>query len=191
MNKQVPTTENRNFIRDIVSGDLDNGRCEQVVTRFPPEPNGYLHIGHAKSIYLNFGIAEDFQGKCHLRFDDTNPSREEQAYIDAIKTDITWLGLGWGEHSYYTSDYFEQLYGWAVHLIQNSKAYVDDLTSDEIREFRGTLKEPGRDSPYRKRTAEENLELFTQMRSGCFQEGKCSPQTQVLRCFKRAYPVYP
>ncbi len=173
MNKQVPNTEIRNFIRDIVSDDLDSGHCKQVVTRFPPEPNGYLHIGHAKSIYLNFGIAEDFGGKCHLRFDDTNPSREEQAYIDAIKADIKWLGLAWGQNLYYTSDYFEQLYDWAVHLIQNGKAYVDDLTADEIREFRGTLTESGRNSPFRNRTTDENLELFTQMRSGCFPEGKC------------------
>ena len=173
MSEQSSDTENRNFIRDIVADDLSSGRCKEIATRFPPEPNGYLHIGHAKSIYLNFGIAQDFGGRCHLRFDDTNPTREEQEYIDAIKTDIRWLGLDWGKHLYYASDYFEQLYDWAVHLIQTGNAYVDDLTADEIRDYRGTLTDPGRNSPYRDRPIEENLHLFARMRSGDFPEGRC------------------
>ncbi|MFP6716018.1 MAG: glutamine--tRNA ligase/YqeY domain fusion protein [Alphaproteobacteria bacterium] len=173
MSEQSSDTENRNFIRDIVADDLSSGRCKEIATRFPPEPNGYLHIGHAKSICLNFGIAQDFGGRCHLRFDDTNPTREEQVYIDVIKTDIRWLGLDWGKHLYYASDYFEQLYDWAVHLIQTGNAYVDDLTADEIRDYRGTLTDPGRNSPYRDRPIEENLHLFARMRSGDFPEGRC------------------
>ena len=173
MSEQSSDTENRNFIRDIVADDLSSGHCKEIATRFPPEPNGYLHIGHAKSICLNFGIAQDFGGRCHLRFDDTNPTREEQEYIDAIKTDIRWLGLDWGKHLYYASDYFEQLYDWAVHLIQTGNAYVDDLTADEIRDYRGTLTDPGRNSPYRDRPIEENLHLFARMRSGDFPEGRC------------------
>ena len=173
MSEQSSDTENRNFIRDIVADDLSSGHCKEIATRFPPEPNGYLHIGHAKSICLNFGIAQDFGGRCHLRFDDTNPTREEQEYIDAIKTDIRWLGLDWGKHLYYASDYFEQLYDWAVHLIQTGNAYVDDLTADEIRDYRGTLTDPGRNSPYRDRPIEENLHLFARMRSGNFPEGRC------------------
>ena len=133
----------RDFIRDIVKGDLDAGRITGVVTRFPPEPNGYLHIGHAKSICLNFGIAQEFGGRCHLRFDDTNPVKEEQEYIDAIKRDVEWLGFEWGEHLYHASDYFEQLYIWAEDLIRAGKAYVDDQTPTEMRENRGTLTEPG------------------------------------------------
>jgi len=173
VSEQSSDTENRNFIRDIVADDLSSGHCKEIATRFPPEPNGYLHIGHAKSICLNFGIAQDFGGRCHLRFDDTNPTREEQEYIDAIKTDIRWLGLDWGKHLYYASDYFEQLYDWAVHLIQTGNAYVDDLTADEIRDYRGTLTDPGRNSPYRDRPIEENLHLFARMRSGDFPEGRC------------------
>ena len=173
MSDQESTTEIRNFIRDIVADDLDSGRCKEIATRFPPEPNGYLHIGHAKSICLNFGIAHDFNGRCHLRFDDTNPAREEQEYVDAIKTDIRWLGLDWGKHLYYASDHFEQLYDWAVHLIQTGNAYVDDLTADEIRDYRGTLTEPGRNSPYRNRAAEDSLHLFSRMRSGDFPDGRC------------------
>jgi len=161
----------RDFIRDIVYDDLGAGRYPLVVTRFPPEPNGYLHIGHAKSICLNFGIAEDFSGRCHLRFDDTNPTKEEQEYIDAIQEDVRWLGFDWGEHLYYTSDYFEQLYDWAEHLINQGLAYVDDLTADEIREHRGTLTEPGTNSPYRDRTVDENLDLFRRMRAGEFENG--------------------
>ncbi len=166
----------RDFIRDIIREDLDSGRTEAVVTRFPPEPNGYLHIGHAKSICLNFGIAEEFGGRCHLRFDDTNPVREEQEYIESIKEDVRWLGFDWGRHLYFASDYFERLYEWAEHLIGEGKAYVDDLSPDEIREYRGTLTEAGRNSPYRERGAEENLDLFRRMRAGEFTEA-----TRVLR----------
>ncbi len=159
------------FIREIVASDLREGRHESVITRFPPEPNGYLHIGHAKSICLNFGIAAEFGGRCHLRFDDTNPVKEEQEYIDSIEEDVRWLGFDWGEHFYFASDYFEQLYEWAVHLIRAGKAYVDDLSAEEIREYRGTLTEPGRESPWRSRPAEENLDLFERMRAGQFPNG--------------------
>src|SRR6202049_2785540 len=161
----------RDFIRDIVASDLDAGRVKQVVTRFPPEPNGYLHIGHAKSICLNFGIAEEFGGRCHLRFDDTNPTKEEQEYIDAIERDVRWLGFDWGKHLYHASDYFEQLYAWAEHLIRAGKAYIDDQSQEEIRANRGTLTEPGKNSPHRDRTVEENLDLFHRMRAGEFPNG--------------------
>ncbi len=161
----------RDFIRDIVHADLAAKRHTMVVTRFPPEPNGYLHIGHAKSICLNFGLAEEFGGRCHLRFDDTNPVKEEQEYIDAIKRDVHWLGFDWGEHLYHASDYFEQLYGWGEHLIRAGKAYVDDQSPDEMRKARGTLTEPGRNSPFRDRTVEENLDLFRRMRAGEFPNG--------------------
>jgi glutaminyl-tRNA synthetase len=161
----------RDFIRDIVKADLDAGRVKEVVTRFPPEPNGYLHIGHAKSICLNFGIAQEFGGRCHLRFDDTNPVKEEQEYIDAIKRDVAWLGFDWGQHLYYASDYFERLYHWAEDLIRAGKAYVDDQTPTEMRENRGTLTEPGKNSPYRDRSVEENLNLFRRMRAGEFENG--------------------
>ncbi|HEY6056703.1 MAG TPA: glutamine--tRNA ligase/YqeY domain fusion protein [Candidatus Limnocylindrales bacterium] len=163
--------ERGDFIREIVAADLRDGRHTTIVTRFPPEPNGYLHIGHAKSICLNFGIAQEFGGRCHLRFDDTNPTKEEQEYIDAIQADVRWLGFEWGEHLYHASDYFEQLYEWAVHLIRAGKAYVDDLSADEIREYRGTLTEPGRDSPWRDRPAAESLDLFERMRDGEFGNG--------------------
>ena len=142
-----------------------------MVTRFPPEPNGYLHIGHAKSICLNFGVAAEFGGRCHLRFDDTNPTREEQEYIDAIERDVRWLGFDWGKHLYHASDYFETLYGWAEHLIRNGKAYVDDQSQDEMRASRGTLTEPGKNSPFRNRPVEENLDLFRRMRAGEFPNG--------------------
>jgi glutaminyl-tRNA synthetase len=161
----------RDFIRDIVQADLDAGRAKAVVTRFPPEPNGYLHIGHAKSICLNFGIAGEFGGRCHLRFDDTNPVKEEQEYIDAIKADVRWLGFDWGQHLYHASDNFEQLYAWAEDLIRAGKAYVDDQTHEQIRVNRGTLTEPGQNSPFRDRTAEENLDLFRRMRAGEFPNG--------------------
>ncbi len=163
--------ERGDFLRDIVAADLRDGRIQSVVTRFPPEPNGYLHIGHAKSICLNFGIAAEFSGRCHLRFDDTNPVKEEQEYIDAIEADLAWLGFDWGEHLYFASDYFEQLYEWAVHLIRTGKAYVDDLTAEEIREYRGTLTEPGRESPWRNRPSDESLDLFERMRAGEFPNG--------------------
>ena len=158
----------RNFIRDVVRGDLDAGRVETVVTRFPPEPNGYLHIGHAKSMCLNFGVAEEFGGRCHLRFDDTNPTKEAHEYINSIQEDVRWLGFEWGEHLYFASDNFEQLYGWAEYLIGAGKAYVDDHSADEIRAHRGTLTEPGRESPYRERSADESLDLFRRMRAGEF-----------------------
>ncbi len=164
-------SEKSDFVRDIVTSDLREGRIDGVVTRFPPEPNGYLHIGHAKSICLNFGIATEFGGRCHLRFDDTNPVKEEQEYIDAIKADVRWLGFDWGEHLYYASDYFEQLYEWALYLIREGHAYVDDLSADEIREHRGTLTEPGTQSPWRGRSVEENLDLFERMRAGEFPDG--------------------
>jgi glutaminyl-tRNA synthetase len=159
------------FLREIVAADLKSGRHSSVVTRFPPEPNGYLHLGHAKSICLNFGIAQEFGGRCHLRFDDTNPTKEEQEYIDAIEEDVRWLGFDWGEHLHHASDYFEQLYAWAVLLVGAGKAYVDDLSADEIREHRGTLTEPGRNSPWRDRPTAENLDLFERMRKGEFPNG--------------------
>jgi glutaminyl-tRNA synthetase len=162
----------QDFIRDIVKADLEAGRQQTIVTRFPPEPNGYLHIGHAKSICLNFGVAEEFGGRCHLRFDDTNPTKEEQEYIDAIEHDVRWLGFDWGEHLYHASDYFEQLYDWAEHLITTGKAYVDDQSQDEMRANRGTLTEPGKDSPYRGRSVAENLDLFRRMRAGEFANGR-------------------
>jgi glutaminyl-tRNA synthetase len=163
--------ERSDFIRDAITEDLRSGRHTSVVTRFPPEPNGHLHIGHAKSICLNFGIAREFGGRCHLRFDDTNPTKEEQEYIDAIEADVRWLGFDWGEHLYHASDYFEQLYEWAVHLIRADLAYVDDLSAEQIREHRGTLTEPGIDSPWRDRPAQESLDLFARMRAGEFPDG--------------------
>ena len=160
------------FIRAIVAEDNKTGKwAGKVVTRFPPEPNGYLHIGHAKAISLNFSIAAENGGRCHLRFDDTNPVKEEQEYIDAINRDIRWLGFEWGEHEYHASDYFEQLYEWAVQLINAGKAFVCDLTGEQMREYRGTLKEPGRNSPHRDRSIEENLDLFRRMRAGEFPDG--------------------
>jgi glutaminyl-tRNA synthetase len=161
----------RDFIRDIIQADIEAGRVTEVVTRFPPEPNGYLHIGHAKAICLNFGVAEEFGGRCHLRFDDTNPTKEEQEFIDAIKRDVHWLGFDWGKHLYHASDYFEQLYEWAEHLIRAGKAYVDDTPPDEMRAKRGTLTEPGQNSPYRYRSVEENRGLFRRMRAGEFPNG--------------------
>lgn len=164
--------ERRNFIRDIIDEDLRTNRYGgRVHTRFPPEPNGYLHIGHAKSICLNFGLARDYNGLCNLRFDDTNPTKEEQEYVDAIKRDVRWLGFDWDDREYYASDYFEQLYEYAIRLIKKGKAYVCDLTADQVREYRGTLTEPGRESPYRNRTIEENLDLFERMRKGEFPDG--------------------
>ncbi len=160
-----------NFVRDIIKDDLGAGRVTGVVTRFPPEPNGYLHLGHAKSICLNFGVAEEFGGRCHLRFDDTNPAKEEQEYIDAIMRDVRWLGFDWGEHLYHASDYFEQLYDWAVHLIKTGHAYVDDLSKDEMSALKGDWNKPGQNSPFRERSAEENLDLFARMRAGEFPEG--------------------
>ena len=160
-----------NFLRTIVENDLKSGKHDTVVTRFPPEPNGYLHIGHAKSICLNFGLARDFGGRCHLRFDDTNPAREEEEYAKSIKDTVRWLGFDWGEHLYYASGYFERLYEWAEQLIGQGDAYVDDLTAEQIRLYRGTLTEPGKESPCRNRSIEENLDLFRRMRSGEFPDG--------------------
>jgi glutaminyl-tRNA synthetase len=167
-----------NFIRAIIDEDIRSLKNDgRVVTRFPPEPNGYLHIGHAKSICLNFGLARDYAeapggSRCHLRFDDTNPVKEEQEYIDSIKENVRWLGFDWGDHEYYASDYFDQLYAWAVQLVEAGKAYVDDLSAEEIRAYRGTLTEPGRNSPWRDRSAEENLDLFQRMKAGEFRDGE-------------------
>jgi glutaminyl-tRNA synthetase len=175
----MPTTESNppaetktDFIREIIDEHNHTGRFGgRVQTRFPPEPNGYLHIGHAKSIWINFGIALDYGGKCSLRFDDTNPTKEETEYVDSIMTDIRWLGFDWEDRLFYASDYFDQLYEWAVQLIKAGKAYVDDLTADEIREYRGTLTQPGKESPYRNRSVEENLDLFERMKQGEFPDG--------------------
>ncbi len=161
-----------NFIRNIIEEDLKTGKYGgRVHTRFPPEPNGYLHIGHAKSICLNFGLASDYDGLCNLRFDDTNPTKEEDEYVESMKEDIKWLGFDWGDRLYYASDYFDQLYEYAIRLIKAGKAYVDDLSADEIREYRGTLTKPGKDSPYRNRSEKENLDLFNRMREGEFADG--------------------
>jgi len=163
-----------NFIKTIIRKDLEDGKNDgRVHTRFPPEPNGYLHIGHAKSICLNFGIAEEFGGKCNLRFDDTNPLKESVEYVESIKDDVKWLGFDWGETEFYASDYFGKFYKYAVQLVKNGKAYVDSLTPEEIKEYRGTLTEPGKESPYRDRSPEENLELLEKMRKGEFKEGEC------------------
>ena len=161
----------RDFIRDIVRADLAAGRTGTVVTRFPPEPNGYLHIGHAKSMCLNFGVAQEFGGRCHLRFDDTNPTKEEHEYIESIQEDVRWLGFDWGEHLYFASDHFERLYEWGEHLIRSGDAYVDDLSAEDIRAYRGTLTEAGKNSPYRDRPVEESLDLFQRMRAGEFSDG--------------------
>ncbi|RME44682.1 MAG: glutamine--tRNA ligase, partial [Chloroflexi bacterium] len=166
------TVTSSDFIRDIIREDLRTNKYGgRVHTRFPPEPNGYLHIGHAKSICLNFGVAEEFGGLCNLRFDDTNPTKEEVEYVEAIKEDVRWLGYDWDDREFYASDYFEQLYEYAIQLIKAGKAYVCDLSPEEIREYRGTLTEPGRESPYRNRSVEENLDLFQRMRAGEFPEG--------------------
>jgi glutaminyl-tRNA synthetase len=164
-------TERTNFIRQIVEEDLANGKHDRVRTRFPPEPNGYLHIGHAKSIVLNFGIAQDFDGSCNLRFDDTNPHKENVEFVESIKADVRWLGYDWGDRLYFASDYFERLYGFAVELIEKGLAYVCDLSAEDTRAYRGTLTEPGRDSPYRGRSVQENLDLFRRMRAGEFPDG--------------------
>ncbi len=172
MKKSDKTPAASNFIRNIIIEDLKANKNDgKVVTRFPPEPNGYLHIGHAKSIVLNFGLAREFNGRCHLRFDDTNPAKEDVEYIESIKEDVRWLGYDWGEHLYYASDYFEKLYEYAEELIRRGKAFVCDLSAEEIREYRGTLTEPGRESPYRNRSVEENLDLFRRMRAGEFPDG--------------------
>ncbi len=174
---ETDTKAPSNFIKTIIEEDLkSNKHGGKVITRFPPEPNGYLHIGHAKSICLNFGLAKAYSGECNLRFDDTNPTKEEVEYVDAIKEDVRWLGFDWQDREFYSSDYFEQLYNFAVTLIKAGKAYVDSLSADEIREYRGTLTEPGKESPFRDRSVEENLDLFQRMRDGQFEDG-----THVLR----------
>lgn len=160
------------FIREIVANDLKTGKHKFIRTRFPPEPNGYLHIGHPKSICLNFGITSQFNGQCNLRFDDTNPSKEEIEYVESIKEDVRWLGFDWGDREYYASDYFDRLYEFAINLIKKGKAYVCSLSAEQIREYRGTLTEPGKDSPYRERSLEENLDLFQRMKAGEFQDGE-------------------
>ncbi|MEM1189888.1 MAG: glutamine--tRNA ligase/YqeY domain fusion protein [Pseudomonadota bacterium] len=168
----LPASTGNSFLRSIIRDDLDAGRVTRVVTRFPPEPNGYLHIGHAKSISVNFGLAEEFGGVCNLRFDDTNPEKESQEFIDSIQADVRWLGYAWDGEVRYASSYFEQLYSWAVHLVERGKAYVDDLSAEQAREYRGTLTEPGRNSPFRDRAVEESLDLLARMRSGEFAEGE-------------------
>ncbi|MGE0156076.1 MAG: glutamine--tRNA ligase/YqeY domain fusion protein [Geobacter sp.] len=171
MSTEATNTPTANFLRTIVSDDLASGKHQTVVTRFPPEPNGYLHIGHAKSICLNFGLARDFGGVCHLRFDDTNPVKEEAEFIESIKQSVRWLGFDWGEHLYHASEYFEQLYQWAEYLIEQGKAYVDDLTPEQMKQYRGTLTEAGTESPFRNRSVAENLDLFRRMRAGEFADG--------------------
>src|SRR5215831_10906796 len=169
---ETPVREaGQDFIRDIVRADRAAGRHKTIITRFPPEPNGYLHIGHAKSICLNFGIAEEFGGRCNLRFDDTNPTKEEQEFIDAIQRDVHWLGYDWGENLFHASDYFDQLYQWAEHLIRAGKAYVDDQTPEELAANRGDFNKPGKDGPYRNRSVDENLDLFRRMKAGEFPNG--------------------
>ena len=161
-----------NFVREIIDGDLAAGKNQgRVMTRFPPEPNGYLHIGHAKSICLNFGLAADYKGVCNLRFDDTNPETEEEEYVKSIKEDVRWLGFDWEDREYYASDYYEKLYDFALDLIKKGKAYVCDLSAEEVTAYRGTLTEPGKESPWRDRSIEENLELFEQMKDGRFPDG--------------------
>ena len=172
----MATTEDTptDFIREIVREDVKNGKHKKIVTRFPPEPNGYLHIGHAKAFCLDFGLAEEFDGQCNLRFDDTNPDREDTEYVESIQEDLKWMGFDWGDGLYFASDYFDQLYDYAVELIQQGKAYVCDLSPEEIRDYRGTVTEPGKNSPYRDRTVSENLDLFARMKNGEFPDGACT-----------------
>src|SRR5712671_3113008 len=171
MAEATANVEPRDFIRDMVQADLARGLIQGIVTRFPPEPNGYLHLGHAKSICLNFGLSGEYGGRCHLRFDDTNPVKEEQEYIDSIQADVRWLGFDWGKNLFFASDYFDRLYEWAEKLIRDGLAYVDDQSQEEIRLSRGTLTEPGKNSPFRDRTVEENLDLFRRMKAGEFPNG--------------------
>ncbi len=181
MNANTPDTPEKplDFIRQIIAEDLKTGKHSNIVTRFPPEPNGFLHIGHAKSIYLNFGVAKENNGTCHLRFDDTNPGKESTEYVDAIQKDVSWLGFDWGEHLHFSSDYFDKLYEFAVQLIKMGKAYVCHLNAEDMREYRGTLTEPGKNSPYRDRSAEENLALLEQMKNGELDEGTCSLRAKI------------
>lgn len=177
--ENAENTRTHNFITQIIDEDLASGKHKSVHTRFPPEPNGYLHIGHAKSICLNFGLAKEYQGLCNLRFDDTNPVKEDVEYVDSIKADVEWLGFKWEGEPRYASDYFDALYGYAIELIKKGLAYVDELSPDEMREYRGTLTEPGKNSPYRDRTIEENLALFEKMKNGEFAEGKASLRAKI------------
>ena len=187
----TPSTST-DFIREIIREDNRTGKhAGRVHTRFPPEPNGYLHIGHAKSICLNFGIAREFGGLCNLRFDDTNPGKEEVEYVDSIMEDVRWLGFDWDDRLYYASDYFEQIYQWAVQLIKAGKAYVCDLTADEVRETRGTLTEPGTNSPYRDRSIEENLDLFERMKAGEFPDGAQDPAGEDRHGLAQPQPARP
>ena len=165
-------TVSKNFIEQIIDKDIKEGHCEKVVTRFPPEPNGYLHIGHAKSILLNYGLAKEYNGQFNMRFDDTNPTKEKVEFVDSIKKDVEWLGAKWNGDVLFASDYFPQMYEAAVRLIKKGKAYVDDLSAEEIRKYRGTLTEPGKESPYRDRSVEENLKLFEEMKEGRYGDGK-------------------
>ena len=166
----VPESRPANFLQERIAEDLKSGKYQHVQTRFPPEPNGYLHIGHAKAICIDFGLADEFGGKTNLRFDDTNPEKEDTEYVDSIQEDVRWLGFNW-DGLYYASDYFDQIYEWAIQLIKAGKAYVDDLNADEVREYRGTLTQPGKESPYRNRSVEENLDLFIRMKNGEFPDG--------------------
>ena len=168
---EIQSVAPSNFLRQIVQSDLDAGKHAKIITRFPPEPNGYLHIGHAKAICVNFGLAKEFGGDCHLRFDDTNPAKEDQEYIDAIESDVKWLGFEWSGEVRYASNYFDQLHDWAVELIKAGKAYVDDLSPDQAREYRGNLTEPGKNSPFRERPVAESLDLFARMKAGEFADG--------------------
>ncbi len=172
-------TKPLHFIQQIIRKDLEQGLHKKIVTRFPPEPNGYLHIGHAKSICLNFGMADEFGGACNLRFDDTNPEKENEEFVNSIKQDVEWLGFKWDGAVRYTSDYFDQLHAWAIHLINNGLAFVCDLSAEQMREYRGTLIEPGKNSPFRERSVEENLVLFEKMRAGAFEEGACSLRAKI------------
>src|SRR5690606_91291 len=179
MSKPETPAAAANFLRPIVQADLDSGKHAKIITRFPPEPNGYLHIGHAKSICLNFGLAEEFGGQCNLRFDDTNPAKEDQEYIDAIKADVQWLGFKWAGEEHYASDYFDQLPACAVELIKAGQAFVRDLNCEEMREYRGSLTEPGKNSPFRDRSVEENLDLFARMKAGEFPDGARSLRARI------------
>ena len=172
MDNENKTPESKNFIEQIIDKDLEEGRFDHVQTRFPPEPNGYLHIGHAKSILLNYGIAEEYNGKFNLRFDDTNPAKEDEEFVESIKNDVKWLGVDWEDRLFFSSNYFDQMYEAAVKLIKKGKAYVCDLTADEIRESRGWAEEPGKESPYRDRSVEENLDLFERLKNGEFADGE-------------------
>ena len=171
MEEDMEETISKNFIEQIIEKDIEEGHCKKVVTRFPPEPNGYLHIGHAKSILLNYGLAQEYGGDFHFRFDDTNPTKEKEEYVNSIKEDVEWLGADYHEHIYYASNYFDKMYECAEFLIKKGKAYVCDLNAEQIREYRGTLTEPGKNSPYRDRTPEENLQLFREMKEGKYPDG--------------------